>query len=247
VEITAAFPAGVIGATLDNLKAAAAGESYEENEMYPGFAATAKQEGFEAVAVAFENIGKAEGFHKKRYEAMAANIQTARSSSGRPRSSGAAATAASSTKARNRRRSARPANIRKPISKSCPKTGRSAHSRGGASPLPGPYRTRGAAPGPCWGESFPPDPLSCFPHWHFVAAQAASVFGCRLGGRALRGPGASCPGRRRRLRPHTRQSMGNGATCQMRSAYSLTARSLEKGPMLAVLRMEARVQASVSR
>jgi len=75
VEITAAFPAGVIGATLDNLKAAAAGESYEENEMYPGFAATAKQEGFEAVAVAFENIGKAEGFHKKRYEAMATNIQ----------------------------------------------------------------------------------------------------------------------------------------------------------------------------
>ena len=51
VEFTAAFPAGVIGTTVENLLAAAAGESYEENEMYPGFAAVAREEGYPEAAV----------------------------------------------------------------------------------------------------------------------------------------------------------------------------------------------------
>ena len=49
VSITAAFPAGVIGSTLENLKAAAAGEHYEQTEMYPGFAIIAREEGFDVL------------------------------------------------------------------------------------------------------------------------------------------------------------------------------------------------------
>lgn len=75
VEITAAFPAGVIGTTLENLKAAAEGESYEWNEMYPGFAATARKEGFDAIATVFEAIAVAEKQHDKRYKDLAANIE----------------------------------------------------------------------------------------------------------------------------------------------------------------------------
>ncbi|MCF8112540.1 MAG: rubrerythrin family protein [Desulfotignum sp.] len=76
VEITAAFPAGVIGTTLENLKAAAEGESYEWNEMYPQFATVAKKEGFDAVAAVFEAIAVAEKQHDKRYKDLAANIET---------------------------------------------------------------------------------------------------------------------------------------------------------------------------
>ncbi len=75
VEITAAFPAGVIGTTLENLKAAAEGEAYEWNEMYPGFAATARKEGFDAIAAVFEAIAVAEKQHDKRYKDLAANIK----------------------------------------------------------------------------------------------------------------------------------------------------------------------------
>jgi len=78
VEITAAFPAGVIGPTLDNLKASAAGEHYEYTEMYPGFARTAREEGFEEIAVVFENIAVAEKQHEKRYNDLAANIEAGR-------------------------------------------------------------------------------------------------------------------------------------------------------------------------
>jgi rubrerythrin len=56
VEITAAFPAGVIGGTLGNLKAAAAGEKHEHTTLYPGFARTARQEGFEEIAKLFEAV-----------------------------------------------------------------------------------------------------------------------------------------------------------------------------------------------
>ena len=72
--IAAAFPAGVIGATSDNLKASAGGENYEWTEMYPGFAATAREEGFEEIAKVFESIAVAEKQHEKRYLALAANI-----------------------------------------------------------------------------------------------------------------------------------------------------------------------------
>ena len=74
LEINAAFPAGVIGSTLDNLKAAAAGEYYEHTEMYPNFAKIAREEGFEEVALVFENISVAEKQHEKRYNDLANNI-----------------------------------------------------------------------------------------------------------------------------------------------------------------------------
>jgi rubrerythrin len=76
VEITAAFPAGVVGSTLENLKAAAAGELYETTKMYPDFADIAKREGFKDVAAVFNNIGRAELRHKERYEALARDIES---------------------------------------------------------------------------------------------------------------------------------------------------------------------------
>jgi rubrerythrin len=74
VEISAAFPAGVIGDTLESLKAAAAGENYEHTEMYPGFAETADKEGFAEIATVFRNIAVAEKRHEERYLALAKNI-----------------------------------------------------------------------------------------------------------------------------------------------------------------------------
>ncbi len=74
VEIAAAFPAGVIGSTLENLKAAAAGEHYEHTEMYPGFAETADKEGFAEIATVFRSIAIAEKRHEQRYLALAKNI-----------------------------------------------------------------------------------------------------------------------------------------------------------------------------
>ena len=75
VEVTASFPAGVIGSTLENLKAAAAGEHHEHTEMYPGFAKVAREEGFSQIAAAFEAISVAEKQHEKRYNDLAANIE----------------------------------------------------------------------------------------------------------------------------------------------------------------------------
>ena len=75
VEITGAFPAGVIGTTLANLKDSAAGEHYEQAEMYPGFAKTAREEGFDSIAAVFEAIAVAEKQHEKRYVDLAANIE----------------------------------------------------------------------------------------------------------------------------------------------------------------------------
>jgi len=78
VEVQASFPAGKIGTTLENLKAAAAGENYEHTTMYPEFAKVAREEGFEAIAVVLESIAKAEAFHEKRYRALAENIEAGR-------------------------------------------------------------------------------------------------------------------------------------------------------------------------
>jgi rubrerythrin len=75
VEITGAFPAGVIGTTLENLKDSAAGEHYEQTEMYPEFAKTAREEGFDTIASVFEAIAVAEKQHEKRYVDLAANIE----------------------------------------------------------------------------------------------------------------------------------------------------------------------------
>lgn len=74
VTISAAFPAGVIGSTLENLKAAAAGEKYEYSIMYPGFATVARDEGFNQTADIFSAIAVAEKQHEKRYLELAANI-----------------------------------------------------------------------------------------------------------------------------------------------------------------------------
>ena len=78
VEVVAAFPAGVIAGTLDNLKAAATGENYEHTIMYPGFARVARDEGLDEVATVFEAIAVAEKQHEKRYLDLAANIQNGR-------------------------------------------------------------------------------------------------------------------------------------------------------------------------
>ncbi|MCG8636536.1 MAG: rubrerythrin family protein [Desulfobacterales bacterium] len=75
VEIVGAFPAGVIGTTLENLKEAAAGEEYEWTQMYPDFAAVAREEGFDAIAAVFEMIAVAEKQHEKRYKELAANVE----------------------------------------------------------------------------------------------------------------------------------------------------------------------------
>jgi rubrerythrin len=75
VEIQAAFPAGVIGTTAENLKAAASGEHHEWTEMYPGFAKTAREEGFEHIAQILEFISVAEKQHEKRYQSVLANLE----------------------------------------------------------------------------------------------------------------------------------------------------------------------------
>lgn len=77
-EVSAAFPAGVVGATVDNLKAGAAGEHYEHTEMYPSFAEIAREEGFPAIAAVFMAIAVAEKQHEKRYNDLAANIENGR-------------------------------------------------------------------------------------------------------------------------------------------------------------------------
>jgi rubrerythrin len=78
VMISGAFPAGVIGATVDNLRAAAAGEHHEHTEMYPGFAKVAEDEGFKEVAAVLRAISVAEKQHEKRYLDLAANIEAGR-------------------------------------------------------------------------------------------------------------------------------------------------------------------------
>lgn len=78
LEITAGFPAGVVGSTLENLKAAAAGEHEEHTELYPGFAKVAREEGFEVPAMLWEMISVAEKQHEKRYNDLAANIEADR-------------------------------------------------------------------------------------------------------------------------------------------------------------------------
>ncbi|HSW35269.1 MAG TPA: rubrerythrin family protein [Candidatus Limnocylindrales bacterium] len=74
VEIQAAFPAGVIGSTAENLKGAAGGENYEWTDMYPGFAKTAREEGFPEIAGIFESIARAEKQHEKRYLGLLSNV-----------------------------------------------------------------------------------------------------------------------------------------------------------------------------
>jgi rubrerythrin len=73
-EITAAYPAGIIGTTMENLKAAAEGEHEEWTELYPHFSEVAKEEGFPEIAVAFRMIAKVEAEHERRYLKLLQNI-----------------------------------------------------------------------------------------------------------------------------------------------------------------------------
>jgi rubrerythrin len=73
-EITVTYPAGKIGTTKENLKAAAEGENEEWTELYPKFAEIAKEEGFPEVAVAFKMIAKVEAEHERRYLRLLQNI-----------------------------------------------------------------------------------------------------------------------------------------------------------------------------
>jgi len=75
VEVTATFPAGTIGSTVENLIHAYEGEHHENAEMYPEFAKIAKEEGFDDIAKVFTSIGEAEKWHEERYRALEANIK----------------------------------------------------------------------------------------------------------------------------------------------------------------------------
>ena len=75
VEINASFPAGVIGNTAENLKAAAAGENEEWTELYPSFAKIAEEEGFKAIAAVYRFIAKVEAEHERRYKALLARVE----------------------------------------------------------------------------------------------------------------------------------------------------------------------------
>lgn len=75
VEITATYPAGKIGTTLENLKASAEGENEEWTELYPEFARIAEEEGFKEVATAFKMIARVEKAHEERYNKLYKNLQ----------------------------------------------------------------------------------------------------------------------------------------------------------------------------
>ncbi len=75
VEITAAYPAGVIGSTKENLKEAAEGEKLEWGTLYPDFADIAEKEGFKEVASTFRMVAMVENYHERRYRKFLANIE----------------------------------------------------------------------------------------------------------------------------------------------------------------------------
>ncbi|MBS7632705.1 rubrerythrin family protein [Candidatus Bathyarchaeota archaeon] len=75
VEIAAAYPAGVIGTTSQNLKAAAEGEKMEWGTLYPSFAEVADKEGFKDIARTFRGVAKVESYHERRYLKLLANIE----------------------------------------------------------------------------------------------------------------------------------------------------------------------------
>ncbi len=75
VEITATYPAGKIGTTLENLKAAADGENEEWTELYPEFGRIAEEEGFGRIALLFRSIAKIEQAHEARYRKLYQNLE----------------------------------------------------------------------------------------------------------------------------------------------------------------------------
>ena len=75
VEIKAAYPAGILGSTGENLKEAAEGEKLEWGTLYPNFAETAEKEGLREVAVRFKQIGEVESYHERRYVKLLENVE----------------------------------------------------------------------------------------------------------------------------------------------------------------------------
>ena len=75
LEITATYPAGLTGTTLDNLKAAADGENEEHTVLYPEAARIAKEEGFPQIAAQFLSTAKVEAHHEARYRMLLANVE----------------------------------------------------------------------------------------------------------------------------------------------------------------------------
>ena len=74
-EITAGYPAGIIGSTAQNLKAAAEGEKFEWGTLYPDFAKVAEKEGFKEAARTFSQVAKVEAYHERRYRKLLANVE----------------------------------------------------------------------------------------------------------------------------------------------------------------------------
>ena len=75
VEITATYPGGLIGTTVDNLKAAAAGEKLEWGTLYPNFGDVAQKEGFPEVASTFRMVAKVEAYHERRYNKIVESVE----------------------------------------------------------------------------------------------------------------------------------------------------------------------------
>lgn len=76
VEITATYPAGIIGTTAENLLAAAEGENEEHTVLYPEAAKVAEEEGFPEIAMAFRQIAKVEAEHEQRYRTLLERVKT---------------------------------------------------------------------------------------------------------------------------------------------------------------------------
>jgi len=74
VELTASYPAGIIGSTNENLKSAADGEKHEWGSLYPNFGEVAKKEGFKEIANTFNQIAKVEAYHERRYRKLLSNL-----------------------------------------------------------------------------------------------------------------------------------------------------------------------------
>ncbi|MBP1929099.1 rubrerythrin [Methanolinea mesophila] len=75
VEISAAYPGGVIGSTAQNLRAGADGEHFEWGTLYPGFGDTAEKEGFPDVANTFRQVAKVESYHERRYRKLLEDVE----------------------------------------------------------------------------------------------------------------------------------------------------------------------------
>lgn len=78
LEITATYPAGKIGTTLENLRAAAEGETEEWTTLYPEFSRIAEEEGFKEIASAFKLIARVERAHADRYNKLYSNLEEGR-------------------------------------------------------------------------------------------------------------------------------------------------------------------------